>query len=114
MIFANWNSYKFVSTLKGSLSKGDRIQLWKVGSLLANNVTLNLPDLPEGLYWDTSDLLKAEGVLRVVEQPTGIVLMSDFSSQQSDVWYSINGCKLSGKPSQKGIYIKNGKIVILK
>ena len=101
-------------TLKGSLSKGDRIQLWKVGSLLANNVTLNLPDLPEGLYWDTSDLLKAEGVLRVVEQPTGIVLMSDFSSQQSDVWYSINGCKLSGKPSQKGIYIKNGKIVILK
>ena len=101
-------------TLKGTLSKGDQIQLWKVGSLQASNVTLNLPTLPAGLYWDTSDLLKAEGILRVTDVPTGIVVMSDGGSQKSDVWYTLDGRKLSGKPTSKGLYIKNGKKIIIK
>ena len=31
-----------------------------------------------------------------------------------DEWYDLNGRKLSGKPSQKGIYINNGKKTIIK
>jgi len=31
-----------------------------------------------------------------------------------DVWYNINGVKLSDKPTQKGVYIKNGKKVVVK
>ena len=32
----------------------------------------------------------------------------------NDGWYDLNGRKLQGKPSQKGIYIKNGKKVVVK
>jgi len=31
-----------------------------------------------------------------------------------NVWYNINGARLNGKPTQKGIYILNGKKVIMK
>ena len=32
----------------------------------------------------------------------------------SDAWYSIDGRRLNGKPAQKGVYINNGKKVIVK
>ena len=32
----------------------------------------------------------------------------------NDGWYDLNGRKLQGKPSQKGIYIKNGRKVVIK
>lgn len=31
---------------------------------------------------------------------------------QKDVWYTIDGQKLSGKPTKKGMYIYNGKVVV--
>ena len=31
-----------------------------------------------------------------------------------DVWYNINGVKLTDKPTQKGVYIKNGQKVVIK
>jgi hypothetical protein len=33
---------------------------------------------------------------------------------QSDTWYDLQGRKLSGKPTQKGIYIYQGKKRIIK
>ena len=39
-------------------------------------------------------------------QPTGIKTMSD-------VWYDLNGRKLTGRPTKKGIYIHNGKKVVI-
>ncbi|MBP5365740.1 MAG: Ig-like domain-containing protein [Bacteroidales bacterium] len=35
-------------------------------------------------------------------------------SADSDEWYSIDGRKLNGKPDAKGLYIKNGKKVVIK
>ena len=32
----------------------------------------------------------------------------------NDGWYDLNGRRLQGKPSQKGVYIKNGKKVVVK
>ena len=32
----------------------------------------------------------------------------------SDVWYDMSGRRLDGKPSRKGLYIKNGKKVVIK
>ncbi len=32
----------------------------------------------------------------------------------SEVWYTLDGVRLSGKPSTKGIYINNGKKVVIK
>ena len=36
------------------------------------------------------------------------------SEEVNSVWYDLNGRRLQGKPSQKGIYIKNGKKVVVK
>ena len=32
----------------------------------------------------------------------------------SEAWYTLDGVRLSGKPSKKGLYINNGKKVIVK
>ena len=49
------------------------------------------------------------------DEETGITT-TDFtdSTDKSAAWYDLNGRKLSGKPTQKGIYINNGKKVIIK
>ena len=45
---------------------------------------------------------------------TGIKTMEDVRCKMEDVWYTLDGRRLSGKPSQKGIYIHQGKKVIMK
>ncbi len=32
----------------------------------------------------------------------------------SDAWYTLDGRRLDGKPTQRGIYINNGKKVAIK
>ncbi len=95
---------------------GDTFTLWKAGNFQStSNTVVELPELPEGLYWDTSELLKKEGKLKVTDVPTGInhVQYSMFNVQ-SDSWYSLDGRKLNGEPKTKGIYIKNGKKTVIK
>lgn len=56
-------------------------------------------------------------------ETTGIITMSDefalpHSAQQrrskmSDVWYTLDGRKLDGKPTKKGLYIHNGKKLVI-
>ena len=36
------------------------------------------------------------------------------SEEVNSVWYDLNGRRLQGKPSQKGVYIKNGKKIVVK
>ena len=38
----------------------------------------------------------------------------NFKGEGSDYWYTLDGCKLSGKPTQKGIYVNNGSKVVIK
>ena len=57
-------------------------------------------------------------------ETTGIITMSDefatpHSAQQrrskmSDVWYTLDGRKLDGKPTKKGLYIHNGNKLVIK
>ena len=101
-------------TVKGTLKARDEVVLWKCGSLLtSSNLVVNLPELPEGLYWDTTDFLKKEGKLRVTDTPTGI---KGVWSQESGVWsqeiYDLQGRKQSAP--RKGIYIKNGKKIVIR
>ena len=104
-------------TLKGSLKVGDEVVLWKCGSLqTSSNLVVNLPELPEGLYWDTSEFLKKEGKLKVTDVPTDIRSLTPSSpglsqGEGSDYWYSLDGRKLNGEPKAKGIYIHKGKKV---
>ncbi len=32
----------------------------------------------------------------------------------SDAWYSIDGRKLAGQPQAKGLYVNNGRVVLIK
>ena len=42
---------------------------------------------------------------------TGVALPQD-KTQSQDAWYTLDGRKLNGQPTKKGVYIHNGKTVI--
>ena len=50
------------------------------------------------------------------DEATGIISVHDsgFIVNGSDAWYTLDGRKLDGKPTQRGIYINNGKKVAIK
>ena len=48
------------------------------------------------------------------EETTAIASMEDGRSLKEDVWYTLQGVKLDSKPTEKGIYIYNGKKVAIK
>lgn len=54
----------------------------------------------------------------LIEEPDGsttaINPISVENKQDAEGWYNINGMKLNNAPAQKGVYIKNGKKVIVK
>ena len=43
---------------------------------------------------------------------TGVALPQD-KAQSQDAWYTLDGRKLSGKPTKKGVYIQNGKKTVV-
>ena len=63
------------------------------------------------MEWDTTDLLKTTGTLRV-KAATGIKNIGA-SKNNSGTTYSLDG-KVVENPTKKGIYIKNGKKVVIK
>ena len=48
------------------------------------------------------------------EETTGVASMADGIDDMSDEWYTLDGRKLNGKPTTKGLYIVNGKKVMIK
>ena len=46
------------------------------------------------------------------DQTTGIISLTPALSQGEEVWYTLDGRKLQGRPTAKGMYIVNGKKVI--
>ena len=45
---------------------------------------------------------------------TGIETLDTAAAEESGAWYGLNGQRYAGKPSAKGIYVNNGKKVIVK
>lgn len=59
----------------------------------------------------------AEGIMLVWDEETDgieIVQTSTVKSRHDDAWFTLDGRQLSGKPTAKGLYIVNGKKVIVK
>ena len=53
--------------------------------------------------------------LKETDEPTGIRSITPAVSPMSDgSFYTLDGRKLSSKPTQRGIYIVNGKKVVIK
>jgi hypothetical protein len=50
----------------------------------------------------------------IVAETTGITSMEDVRGKMSDAWYSLDGRKLQGKPTTKGMYIHNGRKEVVK
>lgn len=91
---------------------GDEIIFWTVAKEVTGNPVLHLPELPAGLYWDATNLLTKEGKLRVTDQPTGINAV-EADQLNGGNYYTLDGMRID-KPTKKGIYIRNGKKIIIK
>ena len=51
----------------------------------------------------------------VLEDATGIdVTLNEEQIGTHDIWHSVDGRRLNGKPASKGIYINNGRKVVVK
>ena len=49
------------------------------------------------------------------EEATGILEVSaDFNEKKDDAWYSLDGVRLNGKPTHRGLYINNCKKTLIK
>ena len=102
------NSYVTVSkvlTLRGNIdievsenynpAPGDTFLLWTCQLLnVGNNTTVNLPALPEGLAWDTSDLLKETGILRVVSTTAEALPLIGLTEEVNSAVYDLTGRKV--------------------
>ena len=48
------------------------------------------------------------------DNATGIINVLAEARNNADGWYSLGGVRLGGKPTQKGVYINNGRKVVIK
>lgn len=99
-----------------TLTSGDSIVIWKNVTTVKGTPTLatNVIDAEQGLYWDATDLSK--GILRVTNHvPAGINDIRHKREDHSDV-YDLNGRRVADDPAhiRKGIYIRNGKKIVVK
>ena len=64
--------------------------------------------------WEPTELTGISSIdnSQFLNEPCGKVERTD--DNESGSWYSLDGCKLIGKPIQKGMYIHKGKKVIIK
>ena len=70
-----------------------------------------------GVYSGSSSLAKDVTITAKVGISTGLEAIDNEQltiDNSSDSWFTIDGQKLSGMPSKKGIYIQNGQKVIVK
>lgn len=106
-------------TKVGTNSKtGNSVYLWKytgtttvkVNKIIFNDKssqTSNL-DFKNGNYYTFQG-----AVGNVIDNATSISNIKA-NTQSNDSWYTISGTRLSGKPTQKGVYIHQGKKVVVK
>ena len=85
---------------------GARIYAQRAYFQLKNGLTANEVQ-NASMFFDDGD---ATGILEVIEVNEVIASLE----VNDDSWYTINGVKLDGKPTQKGIYIHGGKKVVIK
>ena len=81
------------------------------------------------LYWPSQDVtinsfrayFHVDGTVQAIqmsfnEDETTKITTTNFTNDtnSNDAWYDLNGRKLNGKPTAKGLYINNGKKVVIK
>ena len=69
----------------------------------------NDQEFKNGNYYGLSTVLG-----NVIDSSTGISNITVDNKANDDAWYSLNGMRLTEKPQQSGIYVHNGKKVVVK
>lgn len=64
-------------------------------------------------FRDFTDAMHSRSIIIVEDGATGIRLVDGAQADGGD-WYDLSGRRLSGKPASKGVYIQNGKKVVIK
>ena len=72
-----------------------------------------------GAYLVTVGNLDSFAPAIFVEEPDGSTtaintVTGEQTNFMNDAWYTLNGVKLNGMPTQKGVYINNGKKIVIK
>lgn len=105
---------KGVLMLKGNLtitanegvtfSEGDTYELFTCSSYVSNTslAVVTLPELPEGLSWDTSELLTATGKITVVKSSNAINQMQ-YDSPVAITVFALDGTAVANYQTQVGL-----------
>ena len=94
------------SLTDGYVLKGDCFERVDVPTTIAaNSAYLTLPASARGVKRLT---------LKFLDETTDIDLVKDDMPQGDSHWYSLQGTRLNGTPSTPGIYIRNGRKVMVK
>ena len=82
------------------------------GNVPTNTCTLHVP-IGSKVKYQAADVWKEFNI--VEDLPTGIVSIDNSQlTIDNDVWHTLNGTRLNGKPTKAGVYIVNGKKVVIK
>ena len=92
------NACRAYFQLKTDLTAGDPT------STTVRAFNLNFGDEDDKTGITTTDFL---------DEPSGRAERTDYTDKAS-AWYDLSGRNLSGKPTKKGLYINNGKLVVIK
>ncbi len=90
---------------------GTEFILWNTTSY-SGTPEYDLPTLPEGLYWDTTDMSAKKGVLRVTNEKTGVTNV--LTENRSKFVYDLQGRQMKGQVLNSGIYMRGGKKYVVK
>jgi len=78
-----------------------------------SNATLHVPAASVEAYRSTEPWSGFKDVVALTDEEMGIIApLNDNGEMINAKWYTIDGRMLQGKPTQKGIYIYNGKKII--
>ncbi len=92
-----------ISRLQSAIAKGnDTFVLWEAAmvTMSESDITLNLPDLPDGFEWDTSELYTTSGILRVVALDNAVSHISYDRNTQCTL-YDITGLRVATFEAQR-------------
>lgn len=94
---------------------GDEFTLWTCKNMRTAPSSIELPELPSGLYWDTTALTDGSttGVLKVTNVSTGISAVKTGGDNAAKTIYTVDG-KWVYDMHQPGVYIVNEKKVVVK
>ncbi len=94
---------------------GDSCVLWTSSAFGSGSTTqIELPELPAGLTWDTSRLLNKTGILRVVSTTAVRNVRRDTDDDPNAPIYDLRGIEVDKANLTPGLYIQNGKKILIK